>query len=162
MISERDKKYMDMAVKVATYSGDLSRRIGCTLVGKNGMVLACGTNNIPVLVKNKKERLVPPLKYSFTTHAEISALARASRRGYEIYGSTMYILWFPCATCALALVEFGVKELVCIEPDWEEERYDFKTSRTILKESEVKIRYVDYEHDTRVNKKSISGETSCC
>jgi len=142
------KKYMDLAVEVAGISSDTSRRIGCVIVKNN--VTASGCNDFPWGVKDIPERREPPLKYKFTRHAEINALANFVAAGNDPNGATVYVIWFPCSTCALALAEFGIRKLVCMEPDWEEERYDFKTSRTILEEAGVQLQFVDYKYDTRV------------
>lgn len=136
-----DKKYLDLAREAASDSPDTSRKIGCVLVlGELLYVSAC--NRFPNGVAVKAERLERPAKYVFTEHAERNALYYCARYGISSNGLTMYLTWFPCADCARAIVQAGIRALVCYEPDWNEERYGFKDARTIMEEGGVELRFV--------------------
>lgn len=46
-------------------------------------------------------------------HAEVRAICRAAAAGIMTEGSTLYLSeWFPCAPCAAAMVEAGIRRLV--------------------------------------------------
>ena len=48
-----------------------------------------------------------------TSHAEINAICNAARYGVAIDGATCYGKFEPCFTCAKALVNAGIKRVVC-------------------------------------------------
>ncbi len=48
-----------------------------------------------------------------TTHAEQNALAQAARFGISIEGATMYTKMVPCRSCAMMIINAGVKRVVC-------------------------------------------------
>jgi deoxycytidylate deaminase len=46
-------------------------------------------------------------------HAEARAIARAAKDGMRLLDATLYLSsWFPCAGCAEAIVEAGIKRIV--------------------------------------------------
>jgi dCMP deaminase len=47
-----------------------------------------------------------------TNHAEMNALAQASRHGVSLVGATAYITNMSCTTCAKALIAAGVRRVV--------------------------------------------------
>lgn len=74
-------------------------------------------------------------------HAERNAIYNAARMGISLNNTTAYVSWFPCTDCARALVQSGIKRIVCKEPDWNFDRFDFKTSRQIFIEAGVEITF---------------------
>lgn len=48
-----------------------------------------------------------------TTHAEINAITQAAKLGIAIDGATIYTLLEPCLHCAKAIVNSGIKRVVC-------------------------------------------------
>ncbi|MBU1349125.1 cytidine/deoxycytidylate deaminase family protein [Patescibacteria group bacterium] len=48
-----------------------------------------------------------------TSHAELNAICNAARYGIAIDGATFYGKFEPCHTCAKALINAGVKRVVC-------------------------------------------------
>ncbi len=49
-------------------------------------------------------------------HAEVRAICRAADEGVSIKGGTLYLSrWYPCAPCAVAIVEAGIEKLVLTE-----------------------------------------------
>lgn len=138
-----DKEYFEMARAVALLSPDTSRKTGCVLTNSGDgffyEIEAC--NCFPQGVEVTAARLSRPHKYTFTEHAERNAIYSAARHGSTTRGATMYLPWYPCADCARAIVQADIAELVCVEPDWNEERYGFRDAEAILKEGGVKVRY---------------------
>lgn len=101
-----------------------------TIYGANRMANGVG------LTPERQER---PAKYAWLQHAEIDAIAQAAQQGISLRGSRAYIPWFPCATCASALVSAGVKVLHCTEPDYDHEIYNFREAKAILDEGGVRV-----------------------
>lgn len=49
-------------------------------------------------------------------HAELNAILYAAKRGISIEGATMYVTVSPCADCAKAIAQSGIKQLVyCVD-----------------------------------------------
>lgn len=71
-----------------------------------------------------------------TVHAEQNALSQAARRGVAIDGATAYTNMTPCRTCAMLLINAGIKRVVC-----EKKYHAGAESEKMLKKAKVKIRY---------------------
>lgn len=48
-----------------------------------------------------------------TVHAEQNAICQAAKLGVSIEGATVYCRMTPCRTCAMLLINCGVKRIVC-------------------------------------------------
>jgi len=48
-----------------------------------------------------------------TIHAEQNAICQAAKLGISIAGSTVYCRMTPCRTCAMLIINCGVKRVVC-------------------------------------------------
>ncbi|MDR1726203.1 MAG: AAA family ATPase [Bacteroidales bacterium] len=48
-----------------------------------------------------------------TVHAEQNAICQAAKRGIAINGSTLYCRMTPCRTCAMLIINCGIKRVVC-------------------------------------------------
>lgn len=48
-----------------------------------------------------------------TVHAEQNAICQAAKRGISIEGATVYCKMTPCRTCAMLLINCGIKRVVC-------------------------------------------------
>lgn len=47
-----------------------------------------------------------------TIHGEQNAIAQASKRGISLDGATLYCRMTPCRTCAMLLINCGIKKVV--------------------------------------------------
>jgi dCMP deaminase len=48
-----------------------------------------------------------------TVHAEQNAICQAAKLGVSIEGSTLYCRMTPCRTCAMLIINCGIKRVVC-------------------------------------------------
>jgi dCMP deaminase len=48
-----------------------------------------------------------------TVHAEQNAICQAAKKGISIEGATIYTRMTPCRTCAMLLINCGIKKVVC-------------------------------------------------
>lgn len=48
-----------------------------------------------------------------TVHAEQNAICQAARRGIALEGATLYCRMTPCRTCAMLIINCGIKRVVC-------------------------------------------------
>jgi dCMP deaminase len=48
-----------------------------------------------------------------TVHAEQNAICQSARLGISIEGATLYCRMTPCRTCAMLIINCGIKRVVC-------------------------------------------------
>lgn len=81
-----------------------------------------------------------------TVHAEQNAICQAARRGMALDGGTLYCRMTPCRTCAMLIINCGIKRVVC------QNRYHAATeSEEMFIQAGVKLDYasedvVQYEN----------------
>lgn len=110
-----DKRFAEVAQLVATWSKDPSTKVGCIIVNEKRRIIATGYNGFPKGVDDNTQRLNDrPTKYLMVQHAETNALLNATA---ETTGATAYITHFPCANCAGALIQAGIKHIITVEPN---------------------------------------------
>ena len=146
MISNWDKKFIELSKHVATWSKDVSK-VGAVIV-KDNIVLSMGYNGFPRGANdNDPSRVIRDIKLIFTVHAEENAILNAARNGIALEGSTMYLQWFPCIKCANHLINAGIKRLVCRHYDPTDTKrivdYGFDCSEEILNECNIQIDYYE-------------------
>ena len=102
-----DQYLMGFAEHAATKSKD-STKVGAALTDGR-RVLLTGYNGPPQGVVDAPERRERPTKYLFASHAEANLIAFAARAGVRTEGCTVYVTHHPCAACARALIQAGVR-----------------------------------------------------
>ena len=67
--------------------------------------------------------------------------------GVSLDGCRIYIPWFPCADCARAIIQSGIKEMIAVEPDWADSQWarDFIVTKQLLDEVGVQVRWFDID-----------------
>jgi dCMP deaminase len=110
-----DKRYIELAAHVASWSKDLDARVGCVIVSPTfGRVLTFSFNGFPAIVTDNLEHLQKEDKLDRTIHAEQNALIYAGR---EARGCHAYIVGKPvCNTCAIMLIQAGIRRVVAAPP----------------------------------------------
>jgi dCMP deaminase len=98
-----------------------------------------------------------PAKYDWTEHAERNAIYNAARTGIALEGAIMYLPWFPCAACARAIVQAGLRMLVAIQPTGDDPQWgeQFEVSKLLLREGGVKVRLVPEKTDLPIRRASV-------
>ncbi|MDE7091639.1 MAG: AAA family ATPase [Bacteroidales bacterium] len=48
-----------------------------------------------------------------TVHAEQNAICQAAKRGIALEGATLYCTMTPCRTCAMLIINCGIRDVVC-------------------------------------------------
>lgn len=102
---------MDFARLAAEQSKD-STQVGAALVLDGNIVALTAYNGPPKGVKDSPARRERPAKYLYTSHAEANLIAFAARRGIRTEGATVYVTHYPCSSCAKALIQAGVSQVV--------------------------------------------------
>ena len=71
-----------------------------------------------------------------TVHAEQNAICQAAKRGISIEGAIVYQRMTPCRTCAMLLINCGIKKVVC------ERKYQLaEESEQLLEEAGIELVY---------------------
>ena len=73
-----------------------------------------------------------------TIHAEQNAILQAAMHGVSTEGSTLYVKFEPCFTCAKMLINAGVKRVVC-----QKKYHAAQLTREFFKEAGVEIIYME-------------------
>lgn len=75
-----------------------------------------------------------------TVHAEQNAIAQAARRGIALEGGTIYCRMTPCRTCAMLIINCGIKRVVC-----EKKYHTGQESEEMFAKAGIKLDYVSTE-----------------
>lgn len=137
-------RFLELAEHVASWSKDTSTKVGAILVNENKHILSIGYNGFPRNVDdNIENRYERPEKYLYTEHAERNAIYNAAYNNTDIRNSTCYVTLFPCADCARAIIQSGVKKVVCKKENFNE-RYEEsnKVAIEMFNEANVEIQLV--------------------
>jgi len=137
-----DKRWIDLAILVSTWSKDQSRQVGAVIVDDRNVLLSIGWNGFPRNVNDDIDnRHKRPDKYKWTEHAERNAIYNAAAKGISLFGSKIYLPWYPCSDCARAIIQSGISDVVCVEPDWNDPKFaeDFKIAKIMFEESYVHV-----------------------
>ena len=149
-----DAHWMGLARYVAnSKSKDRSRKVAAVIVNNDNVDVATGWNGFPRGINDDvEERHQRPAKYRYSVHAEMNAITNSARTGRSTYGCKMYQTLYPCSNCTLALIQAGIKEVITIEPDWNDATYidDYKISKELLEEAGIKVRFLEGEHAQRI------------
>jgi dCMP deaminase len=140
-LSKWDLRFFEMAVLVSSWSKDPGTRVGAALVGDR-RILATGYNGFPSGIDDNPERYANrEVKLAYTVHAEVNALLNAAKNGAKTEGSTLYATFHPCVNCAAAIIQGGIRRVVCpaVETAPERWRDSFSRARDLMSEAGIEI-----------------------
>ena len=113
MNNKWDIRFLELAETVSKWSKDRSTQTGAVVVGDKKEIRAIGYNGFPRGVDDEiEQRHERPAKYLFTEHAERNAVYNACYTGTSLDKCTIYCTHFPCADCARAIIQAGIKKVV--------------------------------------------------
>ncbi|MBR4301141.1 MAG: AAA family ATPase [Bacteroidales bacterium] len=118
-----DEYFMELANTASKRATCDRGRSGCVIV-KNRHVLVTGYVGSPAGLPHCDEvgHLFSKTIHSDgsisnhcirTVHAEQNAICQAARRGIALEGATLYCRMTPCRTCAMLIINCGIKRVVC-------------------------------------------------
>ena len=138
-----DKRFLEIATNISTWSKDRSTKVGCVIVGPHSEIRSVGYNGFPRGVDdNIDSRHERPIKYKWTEHAERNAIFNAVLSGITLHDCTLYNTWYPCADCARAIIQTGIRTVVCGKaPDNSNPTYieDFKVTHAMFSEVGITV-----------------------
>ena len=108
-----DKRYLELARHVASWSKDPSTKTGAVITAPDGRVVSVGYNGFAKGVDDTPERYNDrDLKYKMIVHCERNAILFAKR---DLAGCTLYTWPFmSCSVCAAMVIQAGIKR--CVAP----------------------------------------------
>lgn len=142
-----DKRYVDLARLVSTWSKDPSTQVGAVLVRPDNSVASIGYNGFPRGIEDTVERLEDrDTKYSLVIHAEMNAVLNAHD---NVRGNTLY-LWplLCCDRCAVHMIQAGIARVVAPScPPDKTDRWEpiLRNSRARFEEAGVEWVEIPYE-----------------
>jgi dCMP deaminase len=75
-----------------------------------------------------------------TVHAEQNAICQAAKLGIALEGSTLYCRMTPCRTCAMLIINCGIKRVVC-----ENKYHAGKETEEMFSLANVKLEFINEE-----------------
>ena len=142
-----DKRFLDMAKLVSTWSKDPSTQTGAVIVDSKKVVVSVCFNGFPQSMPDRDEDYANrEEKYSRVVHCEMNALvfARRDLTGCTVYGYPMLF----CDRCFVHLVQAGISRFVAPIANKEKlERWGkyFEKTRRYAKECNVELVELPYE-----------------
>jgi dCMP deaminase len=116
-----DQFFMSVAILSSHRSKDKTQ-VGACIVSEDKRIIGVGWNGMPKTIQGVQNDDVFPWgkesdnplenKYMYIIHAEPNAIYHASE---SVKNCTMYLNWFPCAECAKAIVQSGIKRLIYLK-----------------------------------------------
>lgn len=130
MSDKWDKRYLELAKLVSTWSKDPSTQTGAVIVRPDNTILSVGFNGFPKSMKDTTELYANrEEKYSRIVHCEMNALIHART---SVEGCMLYTWPFAsCDRCAVHMIQSGIKRFVFPTlPDSLKERWEKSVQRT--------------------------------
>lgn len=129
-------RFLQLAEVIGTWSKDPSTKVGAVIVRPDKTIASVGYNGFPRGTKDayttRDDKLLR------TVHAELNAIlsAREPLHGYTIFISPL----FPCANCAAAIIQSGIKHVVARmgapRAEWQA---SFDAAQSLFVQAEVTI-----------------------
>lgn len=138
---DKENLYKEMLLLLAKRSTCIRHHVGAILINNKNHIISTGFNGAPRHVNHCKICLRDKLKIPsgqrheicMGSHAELNAIVQAARQGITTDNTILYCTDSPCAYCAKAIINAGIKEVYYI--------YDYadKLAKEILKQGKVKL-----------------------
>ncbi|PAF55411.1 cytidine/deoxycytidylate deaminase family protein [Mycoplasmopsis agassizii] len=150
-----DEYFMSLAKVSSFRSKDPNTKVGAVIVNDNKRIVSLGYNGMPKgndnFPWNREGMQEKDKKYAYVVHAETNAILNSKT---NLENTICFTTLFPCSNCAKTIVQAGIKEVVYLD-DFYDKTEDNLISKTILQQSNVKIRAVE---KLEVSLKTDSGE----
>lgn len=135
-----DARFLALAEHVAQWSKDPSTKCGAAVVRGRNEVVSLGYNGPPSGVDDELAIADRDIKLAVTVHAEKNALLKARD---DVRGCTIYVWPMPpCAQCAAAIIQAGIRRVVAPRATCEQyERWgkDWELAEMMYKHSGVQL-----------------------
>jgi len=127
-----DKRFMELATTVASWSRDPSTKVGSVIVDSKKRIVGVGYNGLPRGAEDNDRIEKRPEKYEYVIHAEINSLLNTT---VDPECCTLYATLVPCKQCIGAMAQKGISKVVFIPPNEEQgKRWNMDESISYLNE----------------------------
>jgi dCMP deaminase len=137
------RRFLRLAVEVATWSKDPKGGVGAVLVDERKRVIGLGFNGLPDRIPDDAALLADAdAKLPRMIHAEMNAVLNATR---QVHGSALFTTLTPCTECAKLIIQAGVSAVYRLpHPSDRHRRWatSFETAETIFAEAGVPVHTV--------------------
>lgn len=115
MLSQKDKYYLNIALRIAEASKCIRAKYGSVIVSADGRIVSTGYNGKPRNSANDDICYRIGLennasKPNCCLHSETNAIIFCTPE--ERMGATMYVTGVPCTDCALLIAQSGISRVV--------------------------------------------------
>jgi dCMP deaminase len=134
-----DRRFLDLALHVSTWSKDPSTKVGAVIVNEDNQVISLGYNGFPRGVADLQHRYDDrPTKYLFVAHAERNALDNAFT---STKGATLYTSLCPCNECAKSIIQKGIKRVVTnvVIDEEQSKRLNYEVTLDMFEEANINL-----------------------
>ena len=138
-LSSWDKRFLDLAELVSSWSKDPSTKVGAVIVDDKNIIVSVGFNGFPKGIEDDDRLYNRDSKYQIIIHAENNALMFAKR---PLDNCTLYTYPFmPCPRCAGMIIQSGIKRVVSYKNTIDRHRWelDFSISRELFCEANIQL-----------------------
>ena len=118
-----DRRFIEMAEHIATWSKGPRKRIGAVIVRPDRSIASLGYNGPPRGYDDAAFlRVSRDEQHAVVIHAEINAIEQR-HEAEDLAGYTLFVSpLFPCRQCAARIIEAGMTRVVAycghVSPDW--------------------------------------------
>jgi dCMP deaminase len=129
-------RFTRLAYEISTWSAD-STGVGAIIVGEDKNIISTGYNGTPKGVEELEIRKTQEYKKYFIEHAERNAIYLAKS---SLKGAILFTTHFPCADCARAIIQTGIKSVYfCEKMEKEHWKQSMMASEVMLKEAKINL-----------------------
>ena len=146
MCNNDNKKFMSDAIAIASYSRDPSTKVGSIIVDGLNKIISRAYNDLPVGADSSiKSRFNKNIKLYYLEHAERSAIYFCANNGISTKNTTMYVTLYPCIDCARAIIQSGIKRVVCTKPNFSDEKWgeSWRIAEELFNECGIEVEYIN-------------------
>ena len=108
-ISKWDKRFIDMAILVSSWSKDPDKKVGAVITDPDHRVISVGFNGLPRGLNDSHTYMDKTYKLASVVHAEANAITFANQ---DLYDCTIYSSFPLCAGCASLVIQNGITKVV--------------------------------------------------
>lgn len=134
-----DLRFLELAKFISQWSLDPSTQVGAVITDKENRVVSVGYNGFPKGINDDDRLNDREMKYKIIVHGEINAIMFANK---NLDSCTLYTYPFePCPRCAGIIIQSSIKRIVSPINTIDRWENDFKLSRQLFSEADIKIEY---------------------
>lgn len=131
-----DKRFLELASMVGSWSKDPSTKVGCVITNDNRFI-SLGYNGFPSKIVDDSRLLDREEKYKIVIHAERNAILFAQR---DLTNCTIYTIPFmPCSSCASLIIQAGISRVVSYKDIPERWKDSFELSKQLFIEAGIEV-----------------------